>query len=136
MEEMGIYLSRRPQLVERYPLQFQKYDDLTNLIDSNRQKLIAVELQSINTYSSLLNQNTEKLDGSIKTLDKTVHKLMRSSRTIEYFTVAVIFVAIASLAIALLPVNSTIAAIIAGADVASLFALFYRLLRDKTLRVE
>lgn len=134
MEEKGVYLWERPNLMGTYPLDYQKYDDLINQIESKTQKLIALELQSIDAYSSLFNENMQRLDGSIKTLDETVHRLIRSSRTIEYYTIAIIFVAIASLAIALLPINSTIAAIIAGADVISLFILIYRLLTDKTLR--
>src|SRR5213593_3360971 len=84
---------------------FQLLDNLERSLDYARQRLVSLELISINTYSDTLNQNIQTLNSSVKSLETSTNKLVKSSTKLEYLTAIVILVAVLAGGFSLLPVN-------------------------------
>ncbi len=77
---------------------FERLAELNRDVDGERQKLIALQLASINSYS-------EQLSKGILTMNDTTKKLVKSSIKLEYFSAILIIATGANIGVALIPLS-------------------------------
>ncbi len=67
---------------------------LTSRIDSQRQKLVSLELLMLDNSIKDLHSATGQVDGSVKTLDTTTNKVLMSSTKLENLTKLLVLVTV------------------------------------------
>lgn len=109
----------------------QGIDNKIRELDSMRQKLVSLELASINSYSQQFNKNIGTLNDSIKSLDTTNQNILKSSTRLERWTTVLIIVAIGSISVALYPISWFSALLMVGVAIYGILLLLDSILRKK-----
>jgi len=128
METLGLF--SWPSMAasrEKYPEKFLYLEDLDRRVEIVRQKIMSLQLASINKVSEDLNQNVQTLNESTKSLEKTTTKLVRSSTRIEYLTMVVVLATISSIAIALIQINIYYSVAVSLAGLIALMRLWQKI---------
>lgn len=121
------------QLVDnpRYSFRYRRLNEMNEEIGREQQKLISLELGSIDDYSMQFNKNIGALNESVKSLNDNTQKLLKSSKNLEILTNILIFVAIVSISVALIPLNPYYALLIPIAVAYFFLSLVRRVFKRK-----
>jgi hypothetical protein len=112
----------------------QKYPE--RKVEIARQKLMSLQLASINEVSERLNQNVQTLNESTKSLEKTTMKVVMSSTRIEYLTMLVALSTVANTAIVLLTINFYYSIIISVGGSIALVRLWQKISKHPAFKTE
>lgn len=135
LDEKGMFpLSSQPSaFVERYKPVLETVERLNQTIDSKRQKLISLELLMLDESIFHMQLATGQVDSSVKSLETTTDKLLKSSTKLErlttlliYITILLAIIAIYQVSLALGASNPVYGAIGAFASLTALFYFMYR----------
>jgi hypothetical protein len=106
MERAGLFsYVLDDRIREQNRMKYEYLEDLQNERDVERQKLIGLQLGSINTYSEQLSQSMQTLNQSMQILNDSTKKLVKSSKKLEYLSILLVIVAIVNISVILIPFN-------------------------------